>query len=81
MSEVVSDVVGASHVASNPNDGFEAVANLNAGFLGTGYSTTIELSLVVMVLIVGYVAHGTFRYFLPDFSVTKAVAGALGLRD
>lgn len=81
MSEVVSDVVVASHTAGNPNEGFEVVAKLNAGFLGTGYSTMVELSLVVMVLIVGYIARGTLRYFLPDFSVTKAVAGALGLRD
>ncbi len=81
MSDVASDVVVASNAAGNPSDGFEAVANLNAGFLGTGSSALVELSYVAMVLIAGYVAHGTYRYFLPDFSITTTVAGVLGLRD
>ncbi len=78
MSEAVSDVVIASNTGG---DGFERVANLNAGMFGTGNSTLVELSYVAMVLIVGYVVHATFRYFLPGFSVTKAIVGALGLRD
>lgn len=81
MSEVVSDVVVAPSAAGNPSDGFEVFTSLNDGFLGTGSSSLAELSYFAMVLIGGYVAHSTFRYFWPDFSVTKLLGDTLGLRD
>ena len=34
-----------------------------------------------MALIVGYLAIGTVKYFLPEFSFIQAITGAIGLRD
>ena len=70
-----------SDVAPSSSDGFEAFANLNGGFLGTGNSSLVELAYLAMVLIAVYVAITTFRYFLPETSILNAVAKALGLRD
>lgn len=80
MSEVGFDIeVGQSAVGAS-NGGAEAAFDLNAGFLGTGASSVVELSYVAMLLIVVYVAHGTFRYFLPDVRITAKIFSALGLR-
>ncbi len=77
----MSEVVSISSGGSSTSDGFEALANLNDGFLGTGYSSSVEISLIAMVLIFGYVAITTFRYFLPETRFLSTVVAALGLRD
>ncbi len=77
----MSEVVSISSEGSGTSDGFEALANLNDGFLGTGYSSSVEISLIAMVLIFGYVAITTFRYFLPETRFLSTVVAALGLRD
>ena len=77
MSEVTSVV----SVGGETSDGFEALASLNEGLFGTGYSASIELSFMVGALIAGYLAISMFRYFLPEFSLLGIVAGAIGLRD
>ena len=76
----MSDLVSGSSEAAGNGDGFEWVAGLNGGFLGTGSSTLVELSYVAMALIAGYVAIGTVRYFFPDLNLTAKLAEALGLR-
>lgn len=80
MSEVVSDVVVVPAQAGHPSDGFESIASLSDGFLGTGYPTSVELSFLAMGLIAGYVAYSTVRYFLAGTRVLEAVAETLGLR-
>ncbi len=77
----MSKEVTLSSEGSSTSDGFEALANLNEGFLGTGYSSSVELSYIAMVLIFGYVAITLVRYFLPETRFLNTVAGALGLRD
>ncbi len=77
----MSEVVSISSEGSGTSEGFEALANLNDGFLGTGYSSSVEISLIAMVLIFGYVAITTFRYFLPETRFLNTVVEALGLRD
>ncbi len=77
----MSEVVSLSSEGSSTSDGFEALANLNDGFLGTGYSSSVEISYIAMVLIFGYVAITAIRYFLPETRFLNTVAGALGLRD
>jgi hypothetical protein len=77
----MSDVALESSAGGSTGDGFEAFANLNDGFLGTGYSSSVEVSFIVMALIFGYVAIGTVRYILPETKFLGAVAEALGLRD
>ncbi len=77
----MSEVVSLSSEGSSTSDGFAALANLNDGFLGTGYSSSVELSYIAMVLIFGYVAITVIRYFLPETRVLNTVANALGLRD
>jgi hypothetical protein len=64
---------------ANTGDGFEALATLNDGFLGTGFSTGVELSLIAMILIAGYVATSLLRYFVPEFRPLRSVASVLGL--
>lgn len=88
MSEVVSEVVSdvapvesAPASAGNASEGFEWVASVNDGFLGTGYSTAVELALIAMALILAYVVHGTLRYLMPGFRLVDSVANVLGLRD
>ena len=76
----MSEVVSLSSVDSRTSDGFEALANFNDGFLGTGYSSAVEISLIAMVLIFGYVAIATLRYFLPEVRFLNTVVEALGLR-
>ena len=75
------DVVSATGAGGKGGDGFEALAALDADFLGTGYSTSVELSFIAMALIAGYVAISTARYFLAGTSVLDTVADTLGLRD
>jgi len=77
----MSEVVSLSSEGSSTSDGFEALANLNDGFLGTGYSSSVEISYIAMVLIFGYVAITAIRYFLPETRFLNSVTGALGLRD
>ncbi len=77
----MSEVVSISSQGGGTSDGFEALASLNDGFLGTGYSTSVELSFIAMVLIFGYVAITMVRYFLPETRFLNTVVQALGLRD
>ncbi len=77
----MSEVVSISSEGSSTSDGFEVFANLNDGFLGTGYSSSVEISFIAMVLIFGYVAITTVRYLLPETRFLNTVVEALGLRD
>ncbi len=77
----MSEVVSLSSEGSSTSDGFEALANLNDGFLGTGYSSSVEISYIAMVLIFGYVAITAIRYFLPETRFLNSVTEALGLRE
>ena len=76
----MSDVVSLSSEGGSTSDGFEALANLNDGFLGTGFSSSVEISFIAMALIFGYVAVATVRYFLPETRFLNTVVEALGLR-
>ncbi|MHA1537160.1 MAG: hypothetical protein ACTSUD_06365 [Alphaproteobacteria bacterium] len=76
----MSKAVSISGEGSGTNEGFEALVGLNDGFLGTGYSTSVELSFIAMALIFSYVAITTFRYFLPETRILSTVVEALGLR-
>ncbi len=77
----MSEVVSLSSEGSSTSDGFAALANLNDGFLGTGYSSSVELSFIAMALIFGYVAISTVRYFLPETRFLNTVVEALGFRN
>ena len=77
----MSDVVSLSSEGGSTSNGFEALANLNDGFLGTGFSSSVEISFIAMALIFGYVAVATVRYFLPETRFLNTVVEALGLRD
>ncbi len=77
----MSEVVSLSSEGGSTTDGFEALANLSDAFLGTGYSSSVEISYIAMVLIFGFVAITAVRYFLPETRFLNTVAGALGLRD
>jgi hypothetical protein len=77
----MSDLVVEANAAAGSSEGFEALARINDGFLGTGSSTAVELSYVAMVLIVGYAAWSTARYFLAGTKVAETVAQVLGLRE
>ena len=84
----MSETTAALGETASTGEGYEALTRLNDGFLGTGYSSLAELSLIGMALIATYVAVSTVKYCWPEFSffnsVTGAigsVAGAIGLRD
>jgi len=77
----MSNVGSETSVGGGTSDGFEALANLNDGFLGTGYSSSVEVSYIAMALIFGYVAISTVKYFFPETRFLGTVADALGLRD
>ena len=82
MREIpMTDVVSLSSEVSSTSGEFEAIVNLNDGFLGTGYSSSVEISFIAMALIFVYVAISTVRYFLPETMFLNTVAEALGLRD
>ena len=76
----MNDLVSASSGSGNAGDGYEAIAGLNDGFLGTGYTTSVELSFIAMALIIGYVAFSTARYFMPETRIAATLAEVLGLR-
>jgi len=76
----MSDVVSLSSEGGSTSDGFEALANLNDGFLGTGFSSSVEISFIAMALIFGYVAIATVRYYLPETRFLNTVVEALGLQ-
>ena len=77
----MNDVVVAGSESEQAGGAYEAFAALNEGFLGTGYSTSAEISFIAMALIFGYVVVSTARYFLEGTKVLDSVAGALGLSD
>lgn len=73
--------VTASGNGASVGDGFGSLAHLNDGFLGTGYSTSVELSFVAMGFIALYVVVATARYFLHGTKIVESVADALGLGE
>ena len=77
----MSEVISVSSEGSGASEGFEALANLNDGFLGTGYSSSVEIAFIAMALIFCYVAISTFRYFLPETRFFNTIVETLGLRD
>ncbi|HUS54948.1 MAG TPA: hypothetical protein VMY41_13225 [Thermohalobaculum sp.] len=77
MSEVTSDVAEAASTSG----AFEAFSRLDGGFLGTGYSSSAELSLLAVVLFAFYVVFGTIRYRWPEFSFLRLISRVLGLDD
>ena len=79
MSDFLA-ISGGSGDSKKTSEGYEAIASLNDGFLGTGYTTSVELSFIAMALIVGYVAYSTTRYFMPELRIRATVAEMLGLR-
>ena len=76
----MSKEVTLSSEGSSTSNGSEALANLNDGFLGTGYSSAVEISYIAMALIVGYIAIATLRYFLPETRFLNTVVETLGFR-
>jgi hypothetical protein len=76
----MSEVVSLSSVDSGTSDGFEALANINEGFLGTGFSSSVEISFVAMAVMFAYVAIATVRYFMPEARFLNTVVETLGLR-
>jgi hypothetical protein len=76
----MSNVTSEPSIGGGTSDGFEALANFNESFLGTGYSSSVEISFIVMTLIIGYVTIGTVRYLRPETRFLGSVVDALGLR-
>ncbi len=74
-------VVSVSSQIGGTGNESGALASLNAGFLGTGYSSSVELSFIAMALIFGYVAISTVRYFLPETRFFDIITESLGIRD
>ncbi len=74
-------VVSVSSQIGGTGNESGALASLNAGFLGTGYSSSVELSFIAMALIFGYVAISTVRYFLPETRFFDIITESLGFRD
>lgn len=66
-------------VVSTSNDAGSNAA-LNDGFLGTGFSMAVELSIIALVLIAGYIAICTARYFISGRSLALMIAETIGLR-
>jgi hypothetical protein len=58
----------------------EALTTLNDGFLGTGYSASVEVSFILMALVAGYVAVSTARYFISGRGLAAFVAETFGFR-
>ena len=77
----MSEVISVSSEGSTASVGFEAFANLNDGFLGTGLSSSAEIAFIAMALIFSYVAISTFRYIFPEVGFFKTIVVTLGLRD
>lgn len=62
-------------------DGFAAVASIvEEGFLGTGYSATVEISFLAMGLILCWVTYETSRYVLAITGLGEQIVEKLGLR-
>jgi hypothetical protein len=76
MPDVNSEVIPVASVSSEP----DPYAALYDGFLGTGYSTAVELSIIAMVLIAGYVAVCTAGYFISGRDLALKIAETIGLR-
>jgi hypothetical protein len=73
-------VVAQTAVSGAADDGFQWVGELNEGFLGTGYSTSAEVSMIVLGMIVIYVAYATAKYCLRGTDFHDTVAEILGLK-
>ncbi|HSF95964.1 MAG TPA: hypothetical protein VLA52_13145 [Thermohalobaculum sp.] len=58
---------------------YDPLASLNDGFLGTGYSTGVELSFLVLALIVAGIVIAMLRYLLSGKRVFWRIAEAMGL--
>ena len=64
-----------------PSGEYDPLAGLNDGFLGTGYSSTVEASFIAMALILAYVGYAAAKYFLSESELGRSVAEAVGLRE
>ena len=77
----MADPVTIGGANEGVSEEFAALAGLDAGPLGTGYTASVELSFVAMALILGWVAYETARYFLSGTRLVERVAQSLGLGD
>lgn len=59
----------------------DPLAGLNDGFLGTGYTSAVEISLIVGALMVIGVAVSLWRAYGPETRIFASIADAIGLRD
>lgn len=78
----MANVENAAASNAGYSDGFESISGVYEGFLGTGYSTAVELSFIAMGLIVCYVLYGTAKYVAAEYDVDlgRSIAETLGLR-
>ncbi len=63
------------------DDGFAALAGLQDGFLGTGYSTSVELSFLAMAAILTWVTYETTRYLLAVTGLGERMVEKLRSRE
>ena len=63
------------------NEGFEALAKINDGFLGTGLSTASELAFIALGLIIGYVIFSVARYYRAGSDFFQTLASTFGLDE
>ena len=73
----MSDVVTVASEAEESGGALLALARVNDGFLGTGYTTSVELSFIAMALILGWIGYETGRYFLAGTGIAERVAAKL----
>jgi len=66
---------------ASSGEGFEALADLNSGLFGTGYSTSVELSFVAMALLILYISFGMARYYIRGTELELKILRAVGLYD
>lgn len=77
----MSDVVTLANESEAKGGATLALAGMNDGFLGTGYSTSVELSFIALAAICAWVIYETGRYFLAGTGIAERVAAKLGLGD
>lgn len=70
MSNSSDDAV----VAVNEYGEVDPFAGINEGFLGTGHSTSVELSFIAAGAILGYLAYAFGRYYWRKFDCGARLA-------
>lgn len=73
-------VPGGGGSGGGGGDGFDALAGFSDGFLGTGYSTSVEISFIVMAVIAMAVTFSTLRYILTGRDTEDELGEATSLR-